>query len=174
MLFVKPVSRGVQLALIAVGYGVVFVIAAAWLYQRHLFEIQDPVAASGGMAAFGDTILYVFIGFLFLVPTVFLIRIIAKTERVYTAFAKLLFGLGLSAPVCMTVVLLGDHMPARLSWICGWRMLESPIIFLGMGVSRWVARFDRAKKLTSYALLLEGLTLGLPIGAFIVALFLHR
>jgi len=174
MLFVKPVSRGVQLALIAAGYGVVFVIAAVWLYQRHLFELQDPVAASGGMAAFGDTILYVFIGFLFLVPTVFLIRIIAKTERVYTAFAKLLFGLGLSAPVCMTVVLLGDHMPARLSWICGWRMLESPIIFLGMGVSRWVARFDRAKKLTSYALLLEGLTLGLPIGAFIVALFLHR
>jgi hypothetical protein len=38
-----------------------------------------------------------------------------------------------------------------------------------MGVSRWVARFDRAKRLTLYAFLVEGLTMGVG-----VALFIHR
>jgi hypothetical protein len=173
---VKPVSSRAQFGLIAAGYGAVFVIAAAWIFQRHLIELQDPVAASGGMAAAGDTMLYLIIGFLFLIPTVFLIRIIAKTEKAYTAFAKFLFGLSLSAPVCMTVVLIGDnnHLPQGLGWICGYRMLESPIVLMGMGISRVAARFDRAKRLISYALLVEGLTLGLPIAAFIIALFTRR
>jgi hypothetical protein len=171
---VKPVSSRTQFGLVGAGYAVVFVIAAAWLYQRHLVELQDPVAFSGGMAAAGDTMLYLIIGFLFLIPTAFLIRIIAETEKVYTAFSKFLFGLSLSAPVCMTVVLLGDHAPQSLGWICGWRMLESPIVLMGMGISRFAARFDRAKRFISYALVVEGLALVLPIAAFIVFAFIHR
>ena len=163
-----------QFGLVAVGYAAVFVIAAAWLYVRHLQELQDPVAFSGGMAAAGDTMLNLIIGFLFLIPTAFLIRIIAKTEAAYTTFSKFLFGLSLSAPICMTVVLLGDHAPQSLGWICGWRMLESPMVLVGMGISRFAARFDRAKRLISYALLVEGLTLLLPIAALIVAAFIHR
>jgi hypothetical protein len=42
--------------------------AAAALYGRHLQALEDPAAASGGMAAFGDTILHLFIGCLFLIP----------------------------------------------------------------------------------------------------------
>ena len=172
----KPVSTRAQFGLVGAGYAAVVVIAAAWIFERHLVELQDPAAASGGRAAAGDAMLYLIIGFLFLIPTVFLIRIIAKTERLYTAFAKFLFGLSLSAPVCMTVVLLGDnnHVPQILGWICGWRMLESPIVFMAMGIGRIAARFDRAKRFISYALLVEGLTLGLPVAAFIVALFMGR
>ena len=170
----KPVSSRTQFGLVGAGYAVVFVIAAARLYQRHLVELQDPVAFSGGMAAAGETMLYLIIGFLFLIPTAFLIRIITKTERVFTAFSKFLFGLSLSAPVCMTVVLLGDHAPQSLGWICGWRMLESPIVLMGMGISRFAARFDRAKRFISYALVVEGLALVLPIAAFIVFAFIHR
>ena len=40
-----------------------------------------------------------------------------------------------------------------------------------MGISRFAARFDRAKRLTSYALLVEGLTLGLLVAYFIGAVF---
>jgi hypothetical protein len=36
--------------------------------------------------------------------------------------------------------------------------LWAPFIFVGIGVSRLLARFDRAKKLAFYALLIEGLT----------------
>jgi hypothetical protein len=148
--------------------------AAASLFWRHLLELQDPVGFSGGMAAAGDSMLQLFLGFLFLIPTAFLIRIMAKAEAVYTAFSKFLFGLSLSAPVCMTVVLLGDHVPQSLGWICEWRMLESPIVLVAMGISRFAARFNRAKRLISYALLVEGLTLGLPVAVFIVALFIRR
>jgi hypothetical protein len=156
------------------GYGAVLVAAAALLFRRHLVELQDPAAASGGMFAAGDSMLHLFIGCLFLIPTAFLIRTMAKFEVLYTAYSRFLFGLSLSAPVCMGVVLLGDNYVAEsLSWFCWFRILESPIVLVGMGISRFAARFDRAKRLASYALLVEGLTLALPI-AFIVAVFIRR
>jgi hypothetical protein len=49
-----------------------------------------------------------------------------------------------------------------------YRLFCSPPILLGIGVSRLAARFYRAKRLLSYALLIEGLTL-----AIAVALLIH-
>jgi hypothetical protein len=164
-----------QFGLVAMGYAAVLVFAAASLYARHLWELQDPAAASGGMAAAGDTILHLFIGCLFLIPTAFLIWIIGKSEALYTAYSRFLFGLSLSAPVCMIVVLFGENYVAQsLSWLCFFRVEESPIVLVGMGISRFAARFARAKRLASYALLIEGLTLALPVAAFIVAAFIRR
>jgi hypothetical protein len=164
-----------QFGLVAAGYAAVLVVAAALLYTRHLVELQDPVAASGGMAAAGDTILYLFIGCLFLIPTALLIWTIAKLGALYTAYSRFLFGLSLSAPVCLSVVLFGEnHVAPSLSWLCFFRILESPIVLVGMGISRFAARFDRAKRLASYALLVEGLTLGLAVAAFIVAVSIHQ
>jgi hypothetical protein len=170
---VKP-SR-IQYALVGGGYAAVLTVAAALLYKRHLWELQDPVTASGGMAAAGDTMLHLFIGCLFLVPTAFLTWIFAKSEALYTAYSRFLFGLSLSAPVCVSVVLLGEnHVPQSLSWFCFYRVLASPIVLVGMGISRFAARFDRAKRLAWYALLVEGLTLVLLVGGFIVAVFVRR
>jgi formate-dependent nitrite reductase membrane component NrfD len=45
-----------------------------------------------------------------------------------------------------------------------------PFILVGMGVSRLVARFDRAKRFASYALLIEGLTLVIAVALLIHAL----
>jgi len=164
-----------QFGLVAAGYASVLAFAAASLYVRHLLALQDPAASSGGMAASGDLMLHLFIGFLFLIPTAFLIWIIAKSEARYTAYSRFLFGLSLSAPVCLTVVLLGDNYVApSLGWLCFFRMIQSPIVLVGMGISRFAARFDRARKLTSYALLIEGLTLVLPVVAFTVAIFIRR
>jgi hypothetical protein len=102
-------------------------------------------------------------------------RIIAKFEALYTAYSRFLFGLSLSAPVCLSVVLFGDNYVAQsLSWLCFFRTLESPIVLVRMGISRSAARFDRAKRLASYALLIEGLTLRLPVTAFTIAVFIHR
>jgi hypothetical protein len=75
----------------------------------------------------------------------------------------------------MSVVFFGEKYVAQsLSWFCWFRVLESPIILVGIGISRFAARFDRAKRLVSYALLVEGLALGLPVAAFVVALLIHR
>jgi hypothetical protein len=150
-------------------------LTAAALFGRHLMWLQDPAAASGGMAAFGDAILYLFLGFLFLIPTVFLIWILAKSEDLYTTYSRVLFCVSLSAPVCLGVVALGEnHVAPGLSWLCFYRLLESPIVLVGMGISRLAARFDRAKRLTVYALLIEGLTVALPVAGFIVSLFIHK
>ena len=158
-----------QFGLVGMAYAAILVVAAAALFLRHLVELQDPVAASGGMAAFGDTMLYLFIGCLFLIPTAFLIWTIAKSEALYTAYSRFLFGLSLSAPVCLSVLLFGGNYVAQsLSWLCLYRVLQSPIVLVGMGISRFAARFDRAKRLASYALLVEGLTVALAVAAFIV------
>jgi hypothetical protein len=157
------------------GYAAVLVFAAASLYIRHLIELQDPAAASGGMVAFGDTILDLFIGCLFLIPTAFLVWIMSEDEALYTAYSRFLFGLSLSAPVCLSVVSFGDGYVAQsLGWLCFFRILESPIVLVGMGISRLAARFDRAKKLASYALIIEGLTLGLAVAGLISVVIIHR
>jgi hypothetical protein len=160
-----------QFWLVGMAYAAVVVVAAAALFLRHLVELQDPAAASGGMAAFGDTLLYLFIGCLFLIPTAFLIWTIAKSEALYTSYSRFLFGLSLSAPVCLGVLVFGGNHVAQslgwLSWLCLYRVLESPIVLVGMGISRFAARFGRAKRLASYALLVEGLTVALAVAAFV-------
>jgi hypothetical protein len=161
--------------LVAGGYAVVLVVTAALLLVHHLVELQDPAAASGGMAAAGETMLVLFIGFLFLIPTAFLVWTIAEFEARYTAYSKFLFGLSLTAPVCMIVVTLGENYVApSLGWFCFYRLLASPILLVAMGISRFAARFDRAKRFATYALLVEGLTLALAVAGLAVAFFIHR
>ena len=167
----KTISWRVQLGFIALGYAAVLVVAAALLYQRHLQELRHPaeVLASSGMYAAGDTLLAIFIACLFMIPTGFLVWVIARFEAFYTAYSQLLLGLSLSAPVCLSVLTLGENYLAQsVSVYCLLRLFWSPFILFGIGVSRLAARFDRAKRLVSYALLIEGLTL-----AIAVALVIH-
>ena len=125
--------------------------------------------ASGGMWAAGDALLWIFIACLFLIPTAFLIWVIAKYESFYKAYSQLLLGLSLSAPVCLGALTVGENYLAQsISVLCWCRLFGSPFVLVGLGVSRLVARFDRAKRLLSYALLVEGLTL-----AIAVALVIH-
>ena len=164
----SPSSRA-QLWLVALGYAAVFVVGAALLYGRHLQELHYPVEASGGMWAAGDLMLWIFIACLFMIPTVFLIVVIARFEAFYAAYSRFLLGLSLSAPVCLSVFMLGENQVAQsLGVLCLCRLLGSPFILVGIGMSRLAARFDRAKRLVSYALLIEGLTMGVA-----VALLLH-
>lgn len=161
--------------LVAAGYAAVIVVAAALLLVHHLVELQDPAAAAGGMAAAGETMLVLFIGFLFLIPTAFLVWIMAEFEVRYTAYSRFLLGLSLTAPICLIVVAFGEnHVAPSISWICFYRLMESPIFLVGMGMSRFAARFDGAKRFTTYALLVEGLTLALAVGGFVLTILIHR
>jgi hypothetical protein len=157
-----------QLGLVALGYGAVLVIAATLLFGRHLQELQYPAEASGGMWAAGDAFLMIFIACLFMVPTVSLIWVTAKFEAFYTAYSKFLLGLSLSAPVCLSVLYLGEkHVGQGLINLCLYRLICLPFILAGMGISRLVARFDRAKRFASYAFLIEGLTLVIAVALVI-------
>jgi hypothetical protein len=157
------------MGLVASGYAAVLLVAAMLLFVRHLQELRYPAEASGGMWAAGDAMLYIFIVCLFMVPTAFLILVTAKFEAFYTAYSKFLLGLSLSAPVCLSVLYLGkNHVGEVLINLCFSRLLCIPFVLVGIGISWLAARFDRAKRFVSYALLTEGLTF-----AIAVALLIH-
>ena len=165
----KSISLRTQLGLVALGYAAVLVVAATLLYGRHLQELKYPAEASGGMWAAGDALLYIFIACFFMVPTIFLLFVIARFEAFYKAYSQLLLSLSLTAPLCVSVFFFGEnHVVQTLNILCLYRLILSPFILVGIGVSRLVARFDRAKRLISYAFLIEGLTL-----AIAVALVIH-
>ena len=168
----KPSSWRLQVGFIASGYAAVLVVAAVLLYGRYLWERDHAaeVATSSGMYAGGDALLAIFIACLFMIPTVFLVWFMAKFEAPYTRYSQLLLGVSLSAPVCLGAFYFGENYLAQiLVFLCLFRLFWSPPILVGMGVSRLVARFDRAKRLTVYALLIEGLTLGIAVALLIRA-----
>src|SRR5579884_4485465 len=93
----------VQLGIVAAGYAAVVLLSAALLLWRHLQYVMhaNDVDASGGMWAFGDLLLELFIAGLFLIPTLLLAFFIRKSERAYTTYSQALLGIALTAPVCI-------------------------------------------------------------------------
>ena len=169
------VSSRVQVALVVFGYGGVFALAAALLYARHLQALKYPADASGGMWAAGDAFLWIFIICLFMIPTAFLIWTMAKFEAIYAAYSQFLLALSMSAPICLTVFLLADAQADQsLGSLCLFRLLGSPFILGGIGISRLLARFDRAKRRASYALLIEGLTMAVAVALLVHAISSKR
>jgi hypothetical protein len=167
----KAIPLRVQLGLVAAGYGVVLAGAAVLVLARHMVYVNhlQDAAAAGGMYAFGDWMLEIFIGCMLLVPTFALALVVRTSEKLSIGYSKFLLVLSLTAPVCLGIVSIpavGQGTTA-LGWICMDRLFCSPVVLVGLVVSRLLARFDRAKRLTSYALCIEILTL-----AVIVAMFL--
>ena len=173
----KSVPLRAQLGLVAAGYAVVLVTAALLVYARHLQYVNHPedVAASSGMYAAGDWMLEILIGCMLLVPTFILVLVIRKSEHLYAGYSKVMLGLSLTAPICLGMV----SIPAMsqgtmiLGWICMDRLFCSPVVIVGLVVSRLLARFDQAKRLTLYALLIEVLTLALTAALFLFAARAH-
>ena len=169
----KSIPLRTQLGLVAAFYAVVLATAAFLVYVRHLQYVNHPedVAASSGMYAAGDWMLEIIIGFMLLVPTFVLVLVIRKSEHLYAGYSKVLLGLSLTAPISLGLV----SIPAvgqgtmALGWICMDRLLCSPVVIAGLVVSRLLARFDQAKRLTLCALLIEVLTLVLTVALFLFA-----
>ena len=169
----KSIPLRTQLGLVAASYAVVLATAALLVYVRHLQYVNHPedVAASSGMYAAGDWMLEIIIGFMLLVPTFVLVLVIRKSEHLYAGYSKVVLGLSLTAPISLGLV----SIPAvgqgtmALGWICMDRLLCSPVVIAGLVVSRLLARFDQAKRLTFYALLIEVLTLVLTVALFLFA-----
>jgi hypothetical protein len=155
------------LALIAASYAVVTAISAMLVLVRYLQYVRNPqdAAAYGGMWAGGDLILELFICFLFFVPTVALAIVIRKSESLYTTYAKVLLGLSLTAPLSVILILI----PILNQWYFGdvliFRLFAIPLVVVILTFSRFMTRFSRPRRLISYALLIETLTLVLMVGS---------
>jgi|SRR5450432_600483 len=154
----------VHLALIALAIAAVIV---SWgtehIRQAYYIPHSGDLKGFGGRYASSAAVSDAFHGCLLMVPTVFLIRFMSKFEIVYSAYSKVLVGLSLTAPIFLAGSLLGP-----LKTICLIRLMASPFVLVGMGISRWMARFDLAKKLTQWALVIESVTLGIAVVLFFV------
>ena len=163
----EPSTSRLQLRLVAASYAVVVLISALLIFQRYLAYLHNAqdAAASSGMWAGGDLMLELIICFLFLMPTTALVFVIRKSETAYTTYAKVLLGLSLTAP--LSVVFLVIPVLNQWYWgdLCIFRLFAVPLIFLFLIFSRLLTRFARARRLISYALLVEGLTFVGMIGS---------
>ena len=157
----------IQIGLVALGYAGALGLAAlliVWRYWQYKTHAADA-AAYGGMWAGGDLMLELFIVGMFLVVTFFLVLVIAKSETAYTIYSKVLVGVSLTAPLSVGLIAIpainrGDFiLYSILGYACLFRLFASPLVAFGIGMSRLFARFARPKKLTVYALAIEGLTL---------------
>ena len=164
----KPTPLQAGLFAVGAGYAAVLAIATLLVYERHMQYLHHPedVAASGGMYAFGDWMLEIFIVGMFLILTLALALVIRKQEILYTGYSRILLGLSFTAPICLGVF----SIPAvnqgnmLLGQICVERLFASPILAVFFVVNRLLARFEGAKRLATYALLIECGTLALMLG----------
>jgi len=163
-----------NLRLVAASYFVVAGVSALlifWRYLQYVRNAQDA-AASSGMWAGGDLALEIIICFLFLVPTAALVFVIRKSEPAYTAYAKVLVGVSLTGPMSLVFMII----PVFNQWYWGdaviFRLFAMPIVFFVLVFSWLLTRFPRARRLISYALLVEGLTFTVVI--FAAVFFLSK
>ncbi|MGB7586570.1 MAG: hypothetical protein WBM11_17145 [Terriglobales bacterium] len=151
-----------QLRLVGAGYGVVALVSAGLIFVRYLQYARHPgdAAAYSTMWGFGDWMLEFFILGLFLVPTFFLLLVIAKSEPASLLYSKLLLAFSLTMPLSIGLFFIPAVAQGWMPGIfCLYRVLGSPVVLVGMLLSRVMARFPRAKRLTSYSLLVETGTL---------------
>lgn len=166
----EPSPTRLQMRLVALGYATVVIGSALLIFARYLQYTRNPqdVAAASGMYAGGDLLLEIFICFLFIVPTVVLVFVIRKSEAAYTTYAKVLLGLSLTAPISIGLLII----PVLNQWYWGdaiiFRLFAIPIVVIVLIFSRWLTRFARARRLISYALLIEGLTFVVVIAGLFV------
>jgi len=148
---------------IAGAYAVVLAISAALIFARYIAYVTHPadVAAYGGMWAGGDLALEVIIIGMLLVVTFFVALAIFKYEAAYTTYSKVMVALSLTLPASVGFIAITavSQSNSLLGWAALYRVFAAPMMLMGFGMSRMLARFPKAKSLTNYALLIEGLTL---------------
>lgn len=168
----KAIGWRLQLELIAVAYAAILLLGTCWFFLRNLEALRDPQASSGGMWAFGDEILIIFLYLLCLVPTFFLLRLMRTNDLVYDNYARIVLAISLTAPLCLAALVF--HVGEKITLLHDFfelRFFRSPMLFVLMVMSRLFARERPAKRLLNYAMQTEALTF---IAAIAIALMQDR
>jgi hypothetical protein len=167
----------IQIGLIAFGYAVVMGISALLIVWRCLQYEEHPadVAAYGGMWAGGDLMLEFFICGMLLAVTFFLVLVIYKHEAAYTHYAKALIALSMTLPASVGLIAIPavNEGNSLVGWACLFRVFASPMVLVGLAMSRVFARFPKARRMTNYALLVEVLTLVFMVLMLFLPVRLH-
>ena len=163
-------SREKLWMMIGASYAAITAFAASLLYQRHLNELRYPDMASSGMNAAGDALTVIFLSFLYMIPTVFVLRLLSENIRLFEVYSHALLGLSITAIIALGVVAANWWLHTRtLEDLALLRLFGGPMVLIVMGVSRWAARSAPAKRSIDFALLAESLSLA----ALVAMLFVH-
>ena len=171
---VLTISKRLQMQLIAFVYATLSLYAVYQWHLRHLAELQNPIDASGGMWAFGDEILNLFLFCLFLVPTFFLLRFMAQEDRVFVVYCKLALVVTLTAPLFTAMLMIFHPLPRMAEDLCVMRLWRSPMVLIILALSRILGRHHRLKRLLSYSLAVEFVTLVGTVAMFIFSSSSHH
>jgi len=163
-------SWRVQLGLIALGYAV---ILGHWIFVNHLSNSWSAAHPADDMASLSVPFLHFFHACSLMIPTIWLIRVMSKFERVYTAFSNFLVWFSLTAPVLLALFLVSPRREMIADPFI-MRLLASPFVLLGIAISRLMARSGQAKRLTVRALVIEGVTLVIAVALFFTWVVTHR
>ena len=162
----EPVLRipwKIQLALVACAYVGVLAISAVLIVWRYWQYETHPADAAqyGGMWAGGDLILEFFICGMLLAVTFVLVLVIYRHETAYTNYSKIMVAMSATLPVSVVLIAISaiSQSNSLLGWACLFRVFASPVVLVGFAMNRLFARFPQSKRMTNYALLIEGLTL---------------
>ena len=168
----RQLSR-VQVGIVLSGYAAVLLLSATLVFWRHLQYVMhaNDVDASGGMWAFGDLLLGLFIAGLFLVPTLLLAFFIRNSEPAFTRYSQAFLVFSVTAPISIGAMAVpaigqsGSGVLGMLGWLSLGRVSASPVVVTGLVCSLLLARFKRAKRLIVYAVLIEVGTLVLMVAS---------
>ncbi|HVM92408.1 MAG TPA: hypothetical protein VMT67_06325 [Terriglobales bacterium] len=166
-----------QLGIVAAVYAAVVAVSGVLVFMRYMQYVRHPedVAAAGGMYAFGDTMLAVFIVCMLLVPTFFLAMVVRQSESLSIRYAKAMLSVSVTLPLSAGLIALPaiGQSQSIFGEICLERIFAAPVVFAGLVMSRLLAKFDRGKRLTLYAILIEALTLAVMIALLTLPLKIH-
>jgi hypothetical protein len=157
-----------KMVFIAACYAAILLFAAAVMVHRHYLALRYPNDFNGGMAAAGDGMLDLLIAIALLVPTFLLALAVRQRETASVIFAKVLFGFSLTAPLSLALLSISAISLTNnvVGFLCMYRLLASPVVCAGIGTSRLLACYRPAKRLITYALLIEIVTLVLGVADF--------
>jgi len=167
------VTTAKKLGLIAAGYVVAVACGFGGVAINEAFLPAEISQGSSGMVAFGDMILFVLVtGFLALVPTVFLLKLLFETApRLLLAIELAIAVLG---PVSWLAVVnmagagpqgqpgSGGALPGLfIAFVAIPRMVCGPVVMVVEAVTFWLMRGRVSRALLAVALLMDLVPLGL-------------
>jgi hypothetical protein len=144
------------------------------MFVDHQADVWSAAHPADDMAGLSVPFLHFFHACFLMIPTASLIWVMSKFERIYAAFSKSLVWLSLTAPVLLALFLV---IPPRdmIADPFIMRLLASPFVLLGIASSRLMARSGQAKRLTVWALVIEGVTLVMAVALLFTRVALtHR
>jgi hypothetical protein len=160
-----------RLALIAAGYAVSVAVGIAAVAINELRMSEDTLQGSSGMVAFGDMVLFVFVtGFLGLVPTCFLLKLIVeKAPRTLVIIELLVAAMGPASWLAVTSLGGGPNRPQAIAQVLGLfiafvaipRMVFGPVFLVIEGLTFLLVRGRVTRTVLAVAMLMDLVPLGL-------------